>query len=102
MDPDVVVDYELEPRETDSVVRQARDRKCVIGIADIHHHLRHGPLGVVDLVFLDLELDLAVVNISDITLGTGDRYVASILDLLGRITGADDTWNADLATNDRA
>ena len=102
MDPDVVVDNEFEPREADAVVRQTRDRKRVVRVADIHHDLRPRSLFVGDLVLVDLEFDLAVIDVSAVALGTRDGDLGAAFDLFGRVACADDARNTKFAADDRA
>ena len=53
----------VEPRQTNTVVRQTRHRKSVIGIADVHHHLRFRAFRVGNLVAVNRVINLPVINI---------------------------------------
>src|SRR5687767_200810 len=102
MNADVIVDNELEPRETYAVVRKSGHGKRVIRVAHIHHDLRLRALRVRDLVLPDLEVYFAVIDVPDIAFGTRNSDVITVPDLFGRITCTNDARNPELAANDRA
>jgi hypothetical protein len=62
VDADVVVDDELKAREPHAVVRELRDREGVVGVADVHHHLRPRPRLLRHRVALDREADAPLVD----------------------------------------
>ena len=55
---DVIVDDEFEPREADAVVRQMRNGKGVVGVADVHHYLRCRAFFVSDDAAVDVKSTL--------------------------------------------
>ena len=96
----VVVDDELKPGKPDAVVRQPRNRKRVVRVADIHHHLGFRPLIVSYLASVDLKRDIAVVNIAPVAFRTRNCDLGPGTNDLGRISRTDNTGNSQLAADD--
>ncbi len=101
VDADLAVDDELQPRQADPGVGQLRERERLLGGPDVHHdlggdlrHRRH-------LGLLDGELQLPVVDVAGVTLGARDRDPAAVSEFAGRVAGADDGRDPELARNDR-
>ena len=80
MHADHAIDDELETREADAAVRDAREIECAVGIADIHGDL-HGYLR--HRIHFDaalVELQHAVVDVAGVALGAGNRDRLVFLD----------------------
>jgi hypothetical protein len=86
MDADLIVDDELQPRQSDSGIRQPRECEGLIRGSDVHHDL-DADLGHVPLLgLLDGEVEQASVHIAGVTLSTRDGHRLPVLQLAGRRT----------------
>ncbi len=101
VDADVRVDDEFLARQADPLVGQLGLDKGLFRQADVHHDLGAGGRDVVQVEFLDDEVELAVVDVAGLALGAAHRDHLTVTDLLGAVLGADDAGDAQLAADDR-
>ena len=93
MHTDHSIDDELDPGESDAVIRNSGKVECSIRIADIHHDFDRNLGQRVEFYPGFLEFESAVVDQSFVALGAAHGYLRAILDSLGRVAAADDGRN---------
>ena len=100
MDTDVVVDDELQPRQTHTGIGQLAEVEGQLRVANVHHDLDRDLRHRAALDLLDLGLEQAVINEPGIALGTADRHQHALLEHVGRVTATDHGRNAEFARDD--
>ena len=98
---DVVVDDELEPRETHAIVRNLREVERELGVTHVHHDLQTDLGHHAAVHFLDLGLDQAIVNAPFIAFRARYGHLVAFLEDIGRVAATHDGRNAKLAGNNR-
>ena len=100
MDPNVLADDELHPRQADTVVRQHGGPKRKLRIAEIQHDGGARPLELSRIHPGRFEWNLALVHASDVPLGAGHRHGATAAQRRFRSRRSDHGGNAELTCND--
>ena len=100
MNADVVIDDELKPRQTDTVIRNLTEIEGQLRVADIHRDLQIDWRHLAALHFGHFSFQQTVIDAAGVAFGTTDRDQHAILELAGRIAATDHRGDAELACND--
>ena len=76
MNRDRVGDDEFDPRQAHAVVGQHREAECLVGLGDVEHDLRFGPVDVAERHFLDRVIEFSLVDVALVAFGTRNRDLA--------------------------
>src|SRR5215203_1922801 len=100
MDPDLSIDDELQPRKSDTGMRQPGKSEGLVGGADIHHDL-HWDVGHRSQIgALDSEIQKSVIDVAGITFGAGHGDQLTVDEFTGCSTSADHGRDAELPGDD--
>ncbi len=95
------IDDELEPRQTDALVRHIREVECPIGITHVHHDLDGNVRQRIQLDLGLLEFQPPRVNESLVSLGATYRDLGAIRDRIRGVAAAYDGRYTEFSRNDR-
>lgn len=101
MHADVVVDDELEPRETDARVRQLREVERELRIADVHHDLDRNLRQFAALDFGHFGFEQAVVDLAFVAFRARHGDERAVLQHVRCVAAADHRRHAQLTRDDR-
>src|SRR4030095_11613723 len=90
------VDDELEAREADTAVWDAREVERPVRVADVHHDLDRHLRQRVELYPGLFAVELPLVDVAGVPLGAGYRDRLTLADCPGRITATHDRRNPEL------
>ena len=100
VDADLPVDDEFQPGQAHAVVGQLRERKGLLGGADVHHDLDRGLGQLGDLGFLDHEVQESLVDHAGLAVGAGHGHLEPVGEGIGGVPGADDGGNPQFPGDD--
>mmetsp|Transcript_119800 Transcript_119800/g.301182 ORF Transcript_119800/g.301182 Transcript_119800/m.301182 type:complete len:485 (+) Transcript_119800:1214-2668(+) len=101
MDPDGVVDHELEASQTDAIIGQLPECEGGLRVAHVHHDLHAHLRDFAQVLLRALELEQALIDVPRVALGARHRDFLAHSKLVRRIAAANDCRNAQLASDDR-
>src|SRR4030095_3312251 len=95
------VDNELEAREADTAVWDAREVERPVRVADVHHDLDRHLRQRAELDPGLVEVELPLVDVAGVPLGAGYRDGLTLADRPGRIAATHDRRDPELPGDDR-
>mmetsp|Transcript_5226 Transcript_5226/g.12433 ORF Transcript_5226/g.12433 Transcript_5226/m.12433 type:complete len:481 (+) Transcript_5226:192-1634(+) len=97
---DGVVDDELETGQANALVGELTEAEGRLRIANVHHDLQAYLGKLTQVLNVLLELQLTLVDVPGVALGTGHSDGVALLDLVRSISATDDGRDAKLPGND--